>query len=173
MAAEESGQPSVGNLDKPQHLCSYCGVRERFTKFSIFSDYEAVYYCSKNCQKRHWSEHKVLCHAISELSRRVSKDIKKLGGIKQCLLPIDDDGSSRGLTDEDSTAAVATEGKKLADILGAVGFGSEKSAFHKDFKIRGLIGEPGQKDKLSYVSLLKQIEEGIDRGYSDKEIVQF
>ena len=51
------------------------------------------------------------------------------------------------------------KGNVVADILGAVGFGSEISAFHKDFKIRGAIGETGQKDKLSYVSLLKQIEE--------------
>ena len=42
------------------------------------------------------------------------------------------------------------------------------SAFHKDFKIREAIGEAGQKDKLSYVSLLKQIEEGKARA---KEIV--
>ena len=41
-----------------------------------------------------------------------------------------------------------------ADILGTVGFGSEISAFHKGFKIRGANREAGQKDKLSYVSLL-------------------
>ena len=45
------------------------------------------------------------------------------------------------------------------------------SAFHKDFKIRGAIGEADQKDKLSYISLLKQIEEVKYKGYSDKEIV--
>ena len=45
------------------------------------------------------------------------------------------------------------------------------SAFHKDFKIRGAIGEADQKDKLSFVSLLKQIEKGKDKSYSDKEIV--
>ena len=41
--------------------------------------------------------------------------------------------------------------------------------FTKTF--RDFIGEKGQKDKLSYTSLLKQIEEGRDKGYSDKEIV--
>jgi len=35
-------------------------------------------------------------------------------------------------------------------FLEAAGF-SETSAFHKDFKIRGLIGEVHQKDKLSYL----------------------
>ena len=52
-----------------------------------------------------------------------------------------------------------------------MGFHSQISAFHKDFKIRGAIGEAGQKDKLSDISLLKQIEEGKDKSYSDKEIV--
>ena len=56
-------------------------------------------------------------------------------------------------------------------LLGAAGVEDERSAFHKDFKIRGFIGENGQKDKLSYISLLKQIEEGRDKGYSDKGIV--
>ena len=68
------------------------------------------------------------------------------------------------------TGAVG-KGNVAADILGAGEFGSEMSAFHKDFKIRGVIGEAGQKDKLSYVSLLKQIEEGKDKGYSDREFV--
>ena len=56
-------------------------------------------------------------------------------------------------------------------LLGAAGVEDERSAFHKDFKIRGFIGENGQKDKLSYISLLKQIEEGRDKGYSDKDVV--
>ena len=56
-------------------------------------------------------------------------------------------------------------------LLGAAGVDDERSAFHKDFKIRGFIGEKGQKDKPQYINLLKQIEEGRDKGYSDKEIV--
>ena len=62
----------------------------------------------------------------------------------------------------------------LYSLLGATGVDDERSAFHKDFKSSGFIGENGQKDKLSYISLLKQIEEGRDKGYSDnsdKEIV--
>ena len=36
--------------------------------------------------------------------------------------------------------------------------------------ISGQIGEPGQKDKLTYVSLTYQIDSGLERGYSDKDI---
>ena len=62
-------------------------------------------------------------------------------------------------------------GNSLYSLLGATGVDDERTAFHKDFKIRGFIGERGQKDKLSYISLLKQIEEGRDKGRTDKEIV--
>ena len=62
--------------------------------------------------------------------------------------------------------------KNIAEhISGTVGFGGEESAFHKDFKISGVIGEAGQKDKLSYGALLKFIEEEKNKGYSYKEIV--
>ena len=71
---------------------------------------------------------------------------------------------------QNGTEAIG-KGNVVADIFEADGFGSEIIAFHKDFKIRGTIEEVGQKNKLSYVSLLKQIEEGKDKGYSDKEIV--
>ena len=62
-------------------------------------------------------------------------------------------------------------GNSLYSLLGATGADDERNAFPKDFKIRGFIGEKGQKDKLSYISLLRQIKEGRDKGYTDKEIV--
>lgn len=44
------------------------------------------------------------------------------------------------------------------------------SAWRKDFKISGLIGEPGQKDRLTFSSLARQIENGLSRGYTESEI---
>lgn len=41
----------------------------------------------------------------------------------------------------------------------------------KEFKITGQVGEPGQKDKLTYVSLCRQVETGLKKGYSDDDIV--
>ena len=40
----------------------------------------------------------------------------------------------------------------------------------KDFKIKGQIGQPNQRDKLSYISLLSQINAGVEKGYSETEI---
>ena len=47
---------------------------------------------------------------------------------------------------------------------------AKPSVLVREFKISGQIGEPGQKDKLTYVSLIHQIDSGLERGYSDKDI---
>ena len=47
----------------------------------------------------------------------------------------------------------------------------QPSDFKREFKIIGQIGEPGQKDKLSFVSLARQIEGALQKGYKPPEIV--
>ena len=42
--------------------------------------------------------------------------------------------------------------------------------WHKDFKISGQIGEPGQKDRLTFSSLARQIESGLSKEYPESEI---
>lgn len=42
----------------------------------------------------------------------------------------------------------------------------------REFKINGQIGGGGQKDKLSYTSLVHQIDSGLRKGYSEAEIVE-
>lgn len=41
----------------------------------------------------------------------------------------------------------------------------------REFKISGSIGEPGQADKLTFVSLTHQVDSGMKRGYKENEIV--
>ncbi|CAH3039210.1 unnamed protein product, partial [Porites lobata] len=45
------------------------------------------------------------------------------------------------------------------------------SILRRDFKIQGVVGDPGQKEKLGYQALISQIEAGLTKGYSDKEVV--
>ena len=45
--------------------------------------------------------------------------------------------------------ANALSGKSLYGLLGARGADDQRSTFHKDLKIKGFIGEVGQRDKLS------------------------
>ena len=49
--------------------------------------------------------------------------------------------------------------------------GVEQNIFRRDFKIQGVVADPGQKDKLGYQALISQIEAGLTKGYSDKEVV--
>ena len=45
------------------------------------------------------------------------------------------------------------------------------SALRRQFKISSQIGEPEQKDKISFSSLARQIETGLFQGYDESEIV--
>ena len=49
--------------------------------------------------------------------------------------------------------------------------GLKTSLLRKELKIKGQIGEAGQKDKLTYVSLMHQINEARAAGYDESEIV--
>ena len=44
------------------------------------------------------------------------------------------------------------------------------SVLRQEFKIQGQIGEPGQTDKLTFVSLTHQIDSGLKRGYKEGKI---
>lgn len=48
----------------------------------------------------------------------------------------------------------------------------QEVTLRREFKICGQIGENGQKDKLSYLSLVSQIENGSEKGHSETEIVE-
>ena len=45
------------------------------------------------------------------------------------------------------------------------------SVLRRDLKLIGQIGEPNQKDKLSFVGVHNQMKEAEERGYVDKEII--
>ncbi len=44
--------------------------------------------------------------------------------------------------------------------------------YKKELKIIGQIGEPGQRDKLNFTSLDRQIHRACKRGYDEGEIVE-
>ena len=47
----------------------------------------------------------------------------------------------------------------------------QNSLLRRDVKIIGQVGEVGQKEKLSYISLIHQIEAGLAKGYSENEVL--
>ena len=44
--------------------------------------------------------------------------------------------------------------------------------FRREFKIKGQIGAPGEENKLSFISLARQIESGLERSYPETEIIE-
>ena len=57
------------------------------------------------------------------------------------------------------------------DVLKVPLVSLEKSVLHRDLQIQGVVGEPGQKDKLGYQSLISQIEAGLRKEYTELEIL--
>lgn len=48
---------------------------------------------------------------------------------------------------------------------------SDSAPWREEYKTSGQIGEPGQKDRLTFSSLAHQIENGLSIGYPELEIV--
>lgn len=48
----------------------------------------------------------------------------------------------------------------------------QEVTLRREFKICGQIGEHGQREKLSYLSLVRQIEMGMEKGHSETEVVE-
>ena len=64
------------------------------------------------------------------------------------------------------------ENKKDVNVKGdSKPLSFQPSDFKRELKITGQIGEPGKKDKLSFVSLVRQIEGALQKGYKLQEVV--
>ena len=86
------------------------------------------------------------------------EEVEAKGSLKQLKKELDDLGSKQKLVEEKLTMKVPLKGV-------------EQSIFRRDFKIQGVEGDPGQKDKLGYQALISQIDAGLSKGYEDKEVV--
>lgn len=51
-----------------------------------------------------------------------------------------------------------------------VGTKAAPSLLCREYKLSGKFGEPGQTEKLTFVSLMHQIDLGLKRGYIESEI---
>ena len=102
------------------------------------------------------------------------EELETKGNLKQLHKELGDIESKQKLVEE-KLAEIKKE--KSADPVkgeGTINFpvkGVEQSIFRRDFKILGVVGELGQKDKLGYQALISQIEARLAKGYADKEVV--
>ena len=99
---------------------------------------------------------------------------KKLKELRQ--LQLESDSAKKTLLEQLRAAKGKVSETDHSDLTSTVAANTvklvkgEPSMLVREFKISGQIGEPGQKDKLTYVSLIHQIDSGLERGYSDKDI---
>ena len=49
---------------KIQTFCGGCNVLKHCTELSKCGNCNCAYYCSAECQKNHWKEHKAQCYEI-------------------------------------------------------------------------------------------------------------
>ncbi len=91
--------------------------------------------------------------------------------IKESVKGTDDDG-----VDTTEKPEVAGEdspgGKDVTEKTSSTLDVKMSNLLRREFKITGQVGEPGQKDRLTFTSLAHQIEAGIEKGYPDRDIVQ-
>ena len=102
------------------------------------------------------------------------EELESKGDLKQLQKELSDLKSKQklveeklaGIKKEKPTDPVKGEGTINVPVKGV-----EQSIFSRDLKILGVVGELGQKDKLGYHALVSQIEGGLEKGYSDKEVL--
>ena len=110
----------------------------------------------------------------SEYCTDLLSDIDKQ--IKGCPQPQDEEGSGEPAPKEEPEELPHNPPQRTIDfplrsrpepnrILPEV-------TLRREFKIMGQIGESGQKEKLSYLSLVRQIEVGQEKGHAETEIVE-
>ena len=107
---------------------------------------------------------KKLCSALEDQFSKLKEEEKKsyLLDVKEMLKPTT---TTPGKTDP--KPKVKPEAQKppcMEELLSS-------SSLRRQFKISGQIGEPGQRDKVSFVSLVRQMLNGQAQGYSESEIV--
>ena len=61
------------------YLCSCCQKPESEHKLKQNKNRKAVRYCSEQCQKTNWADHKEICRAISESSSRAKSQNREKG----------------------------------------------------------------------------------------------
>ena len=98
-------------------------------------------------------EYEALCKQFQEMTESYKKKME------QASVKLEDTKPSTPAT----TASKLKEGKvvSLVDV---------KTALRRDFKM-GVVGGEEQKDRLSFISLISQIDAGMDKGYKEREII--
>lgn len=133
--------------------------------------------------------HQYLQHILSELkslqtkepseSETVLHEPSELDVLKEKYLKLQEEqNEARRLLEEE---IVVLEGRQQPKepavdtrtvIMSPPPLSLPEVTLRREFRICGQIGEPGQKEKISYTSLVNQIETGQRKGHSEAEIIE-
>ena len=93
-------------------------------------------------------------------------DLQALGKIEAQITTVKQKATGMGAKKQPESPQIKTEGETEKKLGFAV------PAWRRDFKISGQIGDVSQKDRLSFSSLIHQVENGLNRGYKEKEVIE-
>ena len=170
------------NIDVLKHVAERVSIKKedvedkttREIKYMITKSYEEILDDEETTDE----EKKLLLNNIAiDLQKNVHKeDVAEVKIHGNSIVGISGGGGNvvgaSGGSDADDDKVVKGERKQpgKVDIIRELS-SLKTSLLRKDLKIRGHIGELGQKDKLTYLNLSNQIAEAQTRGYEDREMV--
>ena len=76
LRTEEPRPLSVNSQE--MHHCSFCENKDFESVFKNCGECEAIRYCSKTYQRKHWASHEGISKAISDLQVKQSKKLKNI-----------------------------------------------------------------------------------------------
>ena len=91
--------------------------------------------------------------------------------VKENTKVVNDGDKESGIQAGKAVADDDQEGEGKMNILRELDVLKKTSLLRKEFRVKGSIGEAGQKGKLTYVSLMHKINEAKAAGYDQDEIV--
>ena len=96
--------------------------------------------------------------------QELSEVKSKLSGLKKkSEIPPENEAKGAGKSEKNEPINLEHQVKKTVP--------TEHVQLKREFKISGQIGEPGQNEKLSFISLTHQIDLGLKRGYAEADII--
>ena len=87
-------------------MCSYC-VRQ-ITTYQVCSGCKSAFYCSKDCQKKDWPKHKLVCQVIQALEKNKTTEEITINQLK---------GTIYELSKKSRTKRVKLVGEKCLKLL--------------------------------------------------------
>ena len=87
MKTVDEGQPAVEPHLSHLTCNGCCNTVAEISQIFQCSGCKVVRYCDRQCQKKHWNEHKVLCNTIRTLHKDVVEKCKKACSFSSHLTP--------------------------------------------------------------------------------------